>query len=97
MPDGLNGTFEKKASGLTIEADYLATDPALFSLRFDRLKAGGLIAERIVGQVITIQSRYYLRDNFSFYLRDSYNIEKVSNNPLQNFRNLVAFGLDFDF
>ena len=97
LPDGLIGAFEKRASGVTIETDYLATDRALFSLRYDRLKAGGLIAEKTVGQVITLQGRYYLLDNFSFYLRDSRNIEKVSGNPLQNFRNLVAFGLDFDF
>jgi hypothetical protein len=97
LPNTLTATFDDKASGFTIEGDYLVTDQALFSLRYDQMNSGGLIAEKADGKVLTAQARYYLRDNFSFYLRDSYNVEKASNNPLQNFSNLVALGIDFVF
>ncbi|MEK7702690.1 MAG: hypothetical protein AAB317_01850 [Nitrospirota bacterium] len=97
LPDGMAETFDKEASGFTIEGDYLITDQALLSMRYDQLNSGGLITKKANGKVLTAQARYYLRDNFSFYLRDSYNIEKTSKNPLQNFRNLVALGVDFDF
>ncbi len=97
VPDGLAGTFDNEAKGLTIEGDYLATDQTLLSFRYDQLNSGGLIAEKADGKLLTAQARYYLRDNFSFYLRNSYNVEGVSRNPLQNFSNLVALGIDFDF
>lgn len=97
LPEGLTGTFDKEASGLTIEGDYLATDQTLLSLRYDRLDSGGLITEKANGRMLTAQVRYYLRDNFSFYLRNGYNVGRASKNPLQNVRNLAAWGLDFDF
>ncbi len=97
LPEGLTGSFENKAAGFTIEGDYLLTDQALLSVRYDWLKSGGRVTEKANGRVITAQARYYFRDNFSFYLRDSYNVEETSPNPLQNFRNFVALGLDFDF
>lgn len=97
LPEGLKSEFNKDASGFTIEGDYLATDRVLLSLRYDQLNSGGLVSEKVDGKVLTGQARYYLRDNFSFSLRDSYNMEDVSDNPLQNFRNFIAFGLDFDF
>ncbi len=95
--DHLSATFDKKAAGFTIEGDYLTTDRTLLSLRYDQMNSGGLIAEKTDGKVLTAQARYYLRDNFSFYLRDSYNLKEANRNPLRNFRNLVALGLDFDF
>ncbi len=97
LPENQAGIFEKEAEGLTIEGDYLVTDQTLLSLRYDRLKSGGLVSEKANGEVITAQARYYLRDNFSFYMRESYNMDEASKNPLRNFKNLVALGLDFDF
>jgi len=85
----ISSNFDNKASGLTLEGDYLTTDRLLLSLRFDHLRAGGLISEKQDGSVFTLQSRYYLRDNFSFYLRHSINNESVNN--------VVASGLNFDF
>ncbi len=97
LPDNVATTFDETASGFTIEGDYLATDQTLFSFRYDQLHGGGQIQDKANGKVITAQARYYLRDNLAFYLRDSYNVGKTSENPLQNFGNLVALGLDFDF
>ena len=88
--------FEDSASGLTVEGDYLATDRMLLSLRYDHLNSGGVAVQKVDGRVITAQTRYYMRDNFSFYLRDSYNVDSASYNGLRNFKNLIAFGLDFD-
>jgi len=93
----VSNDFDNNASGWTIEADYLTTDRLLLSLRFDHLDAGGMIAEKQDGSVVTLQGRYYLRDNFSFYLRDSINTESVTQNPIRNFKNLIATGLNFDF
>jgi len=97
LPASVAGGFDNKASGLTLAGDYLATDRLLLSVRFDRLDAGGRIAEKADGTVWTLQSRYYLRDNLSFYLRDSVNAKSVSPNPIRNFKNLVTAGLNFDF
>jgi hypothetical protein len=89
--------FDDKAFGFTIEGDYLVSDQLLLSVRYDQLDAGGFVDQKADGKVLTLQTRYYVRDNFSLYLRDSYNIENVSSNAIQNFRNLIALGLDFDF
>jgi len=97
VPATLSEDFEKNASGFTIEGDYLTTDRLLLSLRFDHLRAGGLIAEKQDGSIFTFQSRYYLRDNFSFYLRNSINTKSVSQNQIRNFKNLIASGINFDF
>lgn len=97
LPDGIRDEFDPKAAGLTVQGDYLASDRALISLRYDQLNGGGLAGERSDGKVLTAQMRYYLRENVSFYLRDSYNLETVNDEPLRNFRNLIAFGVDLDF
>ncbi len=97
LPGSLLSTFDDEAFGLTVEADYLVSDKLLLSARYDQLDAGGFYTQKENAKVATLQGRYYLRDNFSLYLRDSLNVEKVSPNPLQSYRNLVAIGLDFDF
>jgi hypothetical protein len=97
LPGSIGASFDDQAFGLTIEADYLAYDRLLLSGRYDHLDSGGFISQKVHGKVVTFQGRYYLRDNFSLYLRDSVNVEKVSSNPLQSYRNLVAVGVDFDF
>ncbi len=98
LPGQTLGVFDDEAFGYTVETDYLASDRLLLSLRYDQLNAGGFLSQRANGTVVTVQSRYYLRDNLSFYVRDSYNLKgKNSANPLQSFSNLIAFGVDLDF
>ncbi|HEX9756304.1 MAG TPA: hypothetical protein VGB26_00725 [Nitrospiria bacterium] len=97
LPGSIGASFDDEAFGFTLEADYLASDQVLFSGRYDHLDSGGFISQKANAKVITLQGRYYLRDNFSMYLRDSINVENDSTNPLQSYRNLVAVGLDFDF
>ena len=88
LPDTISSDFDKNAAGVTLEADYLATDRNLVSLRYDNLHAGGT-SDKQDESVFTLQIRYYLRDNFSFYLRNSINTESV--------KNAIASGLFFDF
>lgn len=97
LPTGASGTFDDTAWGLTVEADYLVSDQWLLSARYDQMNTGGFLNEKADGKVLSLQARYYLRDNLAFYLRDSYNVEDVTTNPLQNFRNLAILGLDFAF
>lgn len=97
LPDSVQAVFDDRASGVTIQGDFLATDHLLISLRYDQLEAGGFIVTKTDGRVMTVQTRYYLRDNVSLYLRDSYNLEGVSRNPLRNYRNLISIGADLDF
>lgn len=97
LPAAISSPFDRTAYGLTMEADYLLTDRLLWSFRYDRLHAGGFIHQKADGQMLTLQARYYLRDNLSMYLRDSVNIKDVSANALQSYRNLVAAGVDVAF
>lgn len=96
LPDG-TAPFDDQASGFTMQADWLATDAWLLSLRYDRMDAGGFLDQKADGRVLSLQGRYYLRDNLSFFLRESYNAGTVSDNPLQNFRHLIAAGIDLAF
>lgn len=97
LPESTAAAFDDTAMGLTIEGDLLITDQHLISLRYDHMAAGGFNSQKADGKVLTVQVRKYLRDNFALFLRDSVNVGTVSENPLQNFRNLVAAGIDFDF
>jgi hypothetical protein len=97
LPNETEAVFDDKAFGFTVEADYLASDRLLLSARYDQLDAGGFVTQKADGKVLTLQARYYVRDNSSLYLRNSYNIENVSSRAIQNFRNLITLGLDFDF
>jgi len=97
LPANTASTFDKTAIGLTIEGDLLITDQHLISVRYDHMSAGGFIDQKADGKVLTFQLRKYYRDNFALFIRDSVNIGNVSDNPIQNFRNLLAIGLDIDF
>lgn len=97
LPESTAAAFDDTAMGLTIEGDLLITDQHLVSLRYDHMEAGGFSNQKADGKVLTVQVRKYLRDNFALFLRDSVNVGSVSDHPLQNFRNLVAAGIDFDF
>ncbi|MFQ5589100.1 MAG: hypothetical protein ACE5F7_09695 [Nitrospiria bacterium] len=89
--------FDDTAFGLTLEGDLIITDTHLISLRYDHMETGGFVTEKADGRVLTVQIRQYMRDNFALFLRNSVNVGRVSENPLQNFRNLIAAGIDFDF
>ena len=97
LPQTTLSIFDDKAFGLTIELDYLASDHLLLSARYDQLNAGGFVTEKENGKVMSLQAKYYTRDNFSLFLRDSWNIEGKSNNPLNSYRNLITLGVDLDF
>lgn len=97
LPSSTAATFDETAMGFTIEGDLLITDQHLISLRYDDMAAGGWINEKADGKVLTFQLRKYYRDNFALYIRNSVNVGRVSENPLQNFRNLIAIGIDLDF
>jgi hypothetical protein len=90
--------FDKTASGFTVEGDYLLSDLWFFSLRYDQMKAGGYLSQKAdEAKVVSIQTRFYSRENVSVYLRDSLNVGEVTPNPLQHFRNRVALGVEFVF
>ena len=89
--------FDDSAFGFTVEMDYLASDHLLLSARYDQLDAGGFITEKENGKVISFQAKYYLRDNFSLFARDSFNLEGKSDNPLNSYKNMIMFGVDLDF
>lgn len=97
LPAQTAAVFDDEAFGFTVEGDYLATQGLLLSLRYDHLDAGGFLSQRADAKALTLQARYYLRDNLSFFLRDTYNAENVSANALQNYRHMTALGVDLDF
>jgi hypothetical protein len=98
LPRELDGTFDRTAAGLTIQADYLAHDQLLLSTRFDQLWAGGLKDEKRDGSVLTLQAKYYPWPNVAFFVRDSVNLRTFENeNPLRSWRNQVFVGIDWDF
>jgi len=97
LPLSTKGVFDDKATGMTVEADYLIFDKLMLMTKYDQLKSGGFLNEKVDGEVISFQARYYIRDNLGIYILDSYNLQGVSSNPLQSYRNLVLLGVDFDW
>lgn len=97
LPAQTSAVFDDKAFGFTLEGDYLASDRLLLSLCYDQLNSGGFVGQRADAKTLALQARFYVRDNFSLYLRDTYNFKSDTVNALQNFRNLVAVGVDLDF
>lgn len=95
LPAETRAALDEEAFGFTVEGDYLASDTLLLSARYDALHPGGFLNRRADGRVLTLQARHYLRDNFAFYVRGSRNLGERDENPLQNFRNLIALGVDF--
>lgn len=97
LPISTKGVFENKATGMTIEADYLILDKLMLMLRYDQLTAGGFLNEKSDGEVISFQARYYIRDNLGIHITESHNLKETSSNPLQSYRDLVVLGVDFDW
>lgn len=97
LPPTTQLIFDDNAFGFTVEMDYLASDHLLLSGRYDQLDAGGFLAEKENGKMMSFQARYFTRDNFSLFVRDSFNLEGVSTNPLNSYRNIITVGVDLDF
>jgi hypothetical protein len=98
LPGALKSEFDRTATGLTFEVDYLALETVMVSTRFDQLWAGGLRDEKRDGTVLSAQARYYPWPNISFFVRDSVNLRAfVEENPLRSWRNQLLVGIDWDF
>jgi len=98
LPGELRGSFDRTATGLTIQADYLVHEKVMLSSRFDQLWAGGLKDEKRDGSVLSLQAKFYPWQNIAFFVRDSVNLRSfVDNSPLRNWRNQVFIGIDWDF
>ncbi len=97
IPLSAVGLFDEKANGLTIEADYIAFDHLMLMLKYDKLNAGGFLAQKDDGEMISLQARYYIRDNLGIYISGTQNLAGVSKNPLKSFRQIILVGVDFDW
>jgi len=95
--------FDATATGLTIQADILATDRLLLSTRFDNLDAGGVKINpmtkktvRTSNTLLAFQAKYYLRTNLALYVRDDVNLRdaKGGTSAPRNFRNAFLVGAD---
>lgn len=98
LPGALGGDFDRTATGLTLQVDYLVHEKAMLSSRFDQLWAGGLKADKRDGSVLSLQAKLYPWQNVAFFVRDSVSLRSfVEESPLRNWRNQVLVGLDWDF
>src|SRR6266850_4773549 len=76
LPGALRDSFDRTATGLTIQGDYLVHEKVMLSSRFDQLWAGGLKDDKLDATVLTAQIRYYHWQNIAFFIRDSVNLRK---------------------
>src|SRR3989454_6564241 len=98
LPGELRGDFDRTATGLSVQADYLVQEKVMVSSRFDQLWAGGLKNEKRDGSVLSVQAKFYPWQNIAFFVRDSVNLRAfVDESPLRNWRNQVFVGIDWDF
>jgi len=99
LPASFRNTFDATATGLTLEANVLATDRVLLGLRFDHLDAGGLRSERTSSSLLGVIAKYYLRSNMALFLRDDINLRQTQGGraPERNFRNAFFVGADVAF
>jgi len=98
LPGELRGSFDRSATGLTIQVDYLVHEKVMLSSRFDQLWAGGLKDEKRDGSVLSLQAKFYPWQNIAFFVRDSVNLRSfVEHSPLRNWRNQLFVGIDWDF
>ncbi|MGH8058503.1 MAG: hypothetical protein ACREOH_14905, partial [Candidatus Entotheonellia bacterium] len=98
LPGALKSEFDRTATGLTFEVDYLALETVMLSTRFDQLWAGGLRDEKRDGTVLSAQVKYYPWPNIAFFVRESVNLRAfVEENPLRSWRNQLFVGIDWDF
>ena len=99
LPDALKASFDRTATGLTVEANVLATDRFLIGLRYDHLDAGGDRTLRTSHSLIALMAKFYWRSNIAFFLRDDVNLRDAQGgrSPERNFRNAFVIGADLAF
>jgi len=99
LPNSFKNTFDETATGLTVEANVLATDRILFGIRFDHLDAGGLRTQRTSSSLLGVIAKYYVRSNMALFLRDDINLRHAQGRraPERNFRNAFFVGADVAF
>src|SRR5881296_2006847 len=98
LPGELRGDFDRTATGLSVQADYLVHETVMLSSRFDQLWAGGLKNEKRDGSVLSMQAKFYPWQNIAFFVRDSVNLRGfIEESPLRKWRNQVFVGIDWDF
>jgi hypothetical protein len=98
LPRELRGEFDRDATGLTVELDYLVIEELMLSTRFDQMWTGGLRDEKKDATVVSFQAKYYPWQNIAFFVRDSVNLRKFhEDNALRSWRNQLLVGIDWDF
>jgi len=99
LPNSFNRTFDETATGLTVEANVLATDRLLLGIRFDHLDAGGLRTQRTSNSLLALLAKFYVRSNIALFLRDDINLRPAQGGrtPERNFRNAFFVGADVAF
>lgn len=99
LPASMATAFDTTATGLTLEADIMATDRFLVSFRYDHLDAGGTHGTRTSRSSLAMQAKYYLRSNIALFGRDDVNVRQAEEGTAaaRNFRNGVFIGADVVF
>jgi len=96
--------WDDDAYGLSLEANWAATQKWMFSTRYDKMDAGGLVKlpNGKTGPVkdsswITVQAKYYARPNIALFLRGHNNLESADDSPPRNLRTALLAGVDMAF
>ncbi len=99
LPKSADSQIDNSATGVTLEANVLATDRILVGLRYDHLDAGGLRSQRTSHSLLALIAKYYIRSNIAVFLRDDFNLRKAQGgrSSARNFRNGFFVGADVVF
>ncbi len=99
LPDALEPLFDATATGITLEANVLATDRLMLGLRYDHMDAGGIRTQRTSSSTLALMAKYYLRSNMAIFARDDINLRKAHGgaSPVRNFRNGFTAGIFMAF
>ncbi len=99
VPAAQAASFDRSASGVSVEADLLVSDDTLLSLRYDQTDAGGQLASRKSSALGTVQVKQYLYPNIALSLQETFNLRKNEDGsaPERNLRNAVLAGLEIAF
>ncbi len=99
LPDALEPLFDATATGITLEANVLATDRLMLGLRYDHIDAGGIRTQRTNSSTLALMAKYYLRSNMAIFARDDINLRKAHGgaSPVRNFRNVFTTGIFMAF
>ena len=99
LPSGMSATFDRKASGLTVEAHAIVTDRLMLGAGYNHLDAGGVISQRKSASFLGLQVRYYLRSNIALQIRNEVNLRDAEGgtSPARNLRNQFITNLAIAF